>query len=186
MLNGIASRLNAAILLTGHQSKSTDGTTLRLASGSTAWINSCRSVLTLSEGEGDDVMLCLKKANHARAGQQVPLVWRDAVLLPDAAEDALEKRIRKQRMDKAIFEEVAAAWRDDMPLSAATQAQHRYLPEALARKYGHRKSELREAMLDHIAANRLGEGQRTSKTPRGLRVISKPIWINLAEKGLED
>jgi RecA-family ATPase len=44
LLNGLANRLGIGINLSAHASKSQDGTALRVTSGSTAWVNACRSV----------------------------------------------------------------------------------------------------------------------------------------------
>jgi RecA-family ATPase len=86
-LNGVADRLSIGVILSAHASKSQDQTVLRVTSGSTAWVNACRSVLELrtgdSTGEGDQgPSLVVVKANHAVTGTTIQLEWRDKLLLP--------------------------------------------------------------------------------------------------------
>ena len=70
MLNGVADRLAIGIILSAHASKSSDGTALRVTSGSTAWVNACRSVLELKAGEDT-------ADRHLDAGQGEPCSeWR--------------------------------------------------------------------------------------------------------------
>jgi RecA-family ATPase len=67
LLNGLADRLSIGIILSAHASKSHDGTPLRVSSGSTAWVNACRSVLELKAAEGEQgPSLVVVKANLAR------------------------------------------------------------------------------------------------------------------------
>jgi hypothetical protein len=85
-LNGMADRLDIAIILSAHASKSQDGTSLRVTSGSTAWINAARSVLEVKAGGKDDEgpSLTVVKANHALSGPAttIPLQWQDKLLVP--------------------------------------------------------------------------------------------------------
>jgi len=83
-LNGLADRLDIGILLSAHASKSQDGTPLRVTSGSTAWVNACRSVLELKAGdEQSGPTLTVVKANHAATGTEIPLRWEDKLLVAD-------------------------------------------------------------------------------------------------------
>ena len=86
-LNGLADRLSIGILLSAHASKSQDGTVLRVTSGSTAWVNACRSVLELRIGNsagagGHGPSLAVVKANHAATGTTIQLEWRGKLLVP--------------------------------------------------------------------------------------------------------
>jgi hypothetical protein len=66
LLNGLADRLSIGIILSAHASKTSDGTSLRVSSGSTAWVNACRSVLELKAAEKDQgPSLVVIKAYHA-------------------------------------------------------------------------------------------------------------------------
>jgi hypothetical protein len=77
-LNGLADRLSIGIVLSTHASKSNDGTPLRVSSGSTAWVNACRSVLELKAGDDDQgPSLVVITANHAATGTVIPLAWQD-------------------------------------------------------------------------------------------------------------
>jgi RecA-family ATPase len=75
-LNGLADRLSIGIILSAHASKSQAGTALRVTSGSTAWVNACRSVLELrtgdNTGDGDQgPSLVVVKVNHAPTGTTI-------------------------------------------------------------------------------------------------------------------
>jgi len=86
-LNGMAQRLGAAVLLSTHASKSQDGSALRVASGSTAWVNAARGVIGLEpERDGEPAILKVVKANHSQPGEEVRLEWRQGLLM--AREDA--------------------------------------------------------------------------------------------------
>jgi RecA-family ATPase len=82
-LNGLARRLNAAVLMLGHPPK--NGTEY---SGSTAWINVVRCMWTLDratekgeDGEVSDGLMILKrfKANYAPDGEEMRLRWEKGV-----------------------------------------------------------------------------------------------------------
>lgn len=81
-LNGMAARLGCGIILSTHTSKSTEEGGNRIASGSTGWVNASRSVITLKADETnpDRVTLKLVKANHAKRGDEIALLWKDGVL----------------------------------------------------------------------------------------------------------
>lgn len=72
-LNGIASRHGVAIVLISHESKSSEDTDTHAASGSTAWINSARSVLKLGLPEkagknaGRDMASPVRILKHIKA-----------------------------------------------------------------------------------------------------------------------
>lgn len=80
-LSGVARRLRTAVLLSTHFSKTSDGSSLYAASGSTAWVNACRSVLVLTPGTSTEPpRLSLRKSNHAKPGQETELEWVNGVL----------------------------------------------------------------------------------------------------------
>ena len=172
-LNGMAARLRVGIMLSTHESKSKDGTTLRAASGSTAWINASRSVLRLEAGDEDMATLKLIKANHTRPGKEIRLIWKDGVLVLEPALDSFDQRFRRRRLDKLLFERVEAAWKADWPLSPSPSTGERYLPRALARDSEFRADELREAMDAHLKNGSLRVGQVKSKGARGLCVVNQ-------------
>ena len=87
-VNGLARRLDAAVLMLGHPPKS--GAEY---SGSTAWHAAVRCMWSLGrvaeendEGEPSDAMVLTRtKANYAPGGQEVRLRWVDGVLWRDDA-----------------------------------------------------------------------------------------------------
>lgn len=118
MLNGLAQRLRCGILLSTHQSKSTDGTLLRIASGTTAWVNACRSVLELKpEREDEPPALRLRKANHTKPGLELPLEWRDGVLLAKHEESATVRGIRERSAKRVFMEMLDAVTREGRNVS---------------------------------------------------------------------
>jgi AAA domain len=104
-LNGLADRLSIGIILSAHASKSQDGTALRATSGSTAWINACRSVLELKTGDGKQgPSLVVVKANHAATGTTIPLVWRDKLLVPESAPGGLMGTIYQRAAERVFLD----------------------------------------------------------------------------------
>ena len=97
-LNGLAYRLGIGIILSTHKSKSADGSALRAASGSTAWINAARHVLDL-QPETTDQGPCVTviKSNCTKPGEKIPLAWINGVLMPLPSPDAFENRISERR-----------------------------------------------------------------------------------------
>ncbi len=77
-LNGLAARHNIAIVLITHESKSSADNDTHAASGSTAWLNACRSVLKLEIDRQDPMKRVIKhiKTNRGRTVQ--PIVCRAA------------------------------------------------------------------------------------------------------------
>lgn len=90
-LNGLACRLDAAVLLLGHPPK--NGADY---SGSTAWHAAVRCMWTLArpveqgnEGEPSEALLLTRaKANYAAAGEEIRLRWVDGVLRREDGEAA--------------------------------------------------------------------------------------------------
>ena len=170
-LNGVADRLRVGVILTAHQSKSTDGSSLRAASGSTAWINAARSVLGIKSG--DEPELIHVKANHARRQEPLPLVWRDAVLMPESPGGTVE-RIRRRTLDKLIFEKVNEGWHRDMPYSISKQSGPRYLPAHIARTSEFKAREIQAAVVSWIDSGHLVTDRKSTKYPSGLRIERAP------------
>lgn len=88
LLNGLASRLNAAVVLQSHTSKTQSDAASGMASGSTAWVWQARSALRLKNNDKGMPELHHPKANHAKKLDPIKLKWSDdgvLVLDPDAA-----------------------------------------------------------------------------------------------------
>jgi hypothetical protein len=103
-LNGMASRLSIGIVLSAHASKSNDGTPLRVSSGSTAWVNACRSVLELKASDNDKgPSLVVIKANHAATGITIPLVWRNNLLVPHSSPGGILGSIHRRTCERVFL-----------------------------------------------------------------------------------
>jgi RecA-family ATPase len=104
-LNDLADRLSIGIVLSAHASKSSDGTPLRVSSGSTAWVNACRSVLELKAGENDQgPSLTLVKANHAASGTTIQLAWQNGLLVPRAPPGGISGSIHQRTCERVFLE----------------------------------------------------------------------------------
>lgn len=183
-LNGMAQRLGVGVMLTTHLSKTSDGTTLRSASGSTAWVNAARSVLKLeSANEPDRATLILLKANHVKPGDKTQLLWQDGVLIREPSPDSLEAQAHKRQIEKLILERVERAWGAENPLSDSPQASARYLPTVLSRTTDFKVKELKAEMQALQDDNFLAIGQRNRRTPRGLRIVRYPARPEYAGRG---
>lgn len=184
-LNGIAHRLTIGIILSTHVSKSKDGSSLRAASGSTAWINACRSVLKLETGADDTATLTLIKANHTKPGATIDLEWRNGVLVARAEPDTLDKRARSRRLAVKIFDLIEQGWEDGVPYGTAPQTGHRYLPSAVARQSEFKVREVEQAMVALIDNRFIKEDRKSARTPKGLRAVKVPDVVQAARKGRE-
>ena len=132
-------------MLSTHQSKSRVDDPLGFASGSTAWVNAARSALEIRIGKDDDPpSLIVRKANHAKPGLEIPLEWRDAVLIASETGDAASW-IEERQFDRMIFAEIDRAWERGTPLSLYRQAKGRFLPQLLASK-----SRLKARVLEYF------------------------------------
>ena len=135
-LNGLADRLGIGIILSAHASKSQDGSTLRVTSGSTAWVNACRSVLELRTGDsaGDSDQgpsLVVVKANHAPTGTTIPLVWRDRLLVPELAPAGIIGSIYRRAAERVFLDLLDAATRQGRNISDSKNAGN-YAPRKFA------------------------------------------------------
>lgn len=135
-LNGLADRLSIAILLSAHASKSQDGTALRVTSGSTAWVNACRSVLELrigdSAGGGDHgPSLALVKANHAATGTTIQLKWRGKLLVPILPSTGILGSIERRAAEHVFLDLLDTAMRQGRNVSDSKNAGN-YAPKMFA------------------------------------------------------
>ena len=95
--------------------------------------------------------------------------------------DSFDQRFRRKRLDKLLFERVEKAWKADWPLSAEPSTVERYLPQALTKKSEFKAEEIREAMQTHLENGNLKVDSRTSRTARGLKVVSNPFASERSE-----
>lgn len=82
-LTAMARRLGIGIILIHHASKSQDGSSLRMASGSTAWVAQCRAAAELRKASGEEgPKFAVRKINNGREWE-LELRWTDdGALLP--------------------------------------------------------------------------------------------------------
>jgi RecA-family ATPase len=131
-LNGLADRRAIAIILSAHPSKSQDGSALRVTSGSTAWVNACRSVLELRTAEGEQgPSLVAVKANHAATGTTIDLEWRDKLLLPIVSSSGVLGTIERRVCDRVFLDLLDATKRQGRNVSDSKHASN-YAPKIFA------------------------------------------------------
>lgn len=135
-LNGLADRLSIGMILSAHASKSQDGTALRVTSGSTAWVNACRSVLELRTGDnrgaGDQgPSLVVVKANHAPTGTTIPLEWRDKLLVPSVPSTGILGSIERHAVESVFLDLLDASTSQGRNVSASKHAGS-YAPSQFA------------------------------------------------------
>ena len=103
LLNGLASRLDIAIVLLVHTSKTTGDDAVNMASGSTAWIWQARSALALKVAKSGGTEMHHRKANLAKKIDPIILRWSengilevDPVALQDKADVPKGVRLGRQ------------------------------------------------------------------------------------------
>jgi hypothetical protein len=142
----------------------------------TRFLRAARSALKLfPENHEGPASLKLIKANHAKPGLEIPLEWRDSVLVRAGTMDEVALRIRRQKLDRTILKTVAAAWDDDNPFSARPQTAGRYLPRHLASVGEFKTDEVATAVRVMLDNRVLVIDQRTTRTPKGLRRAVKRL-----------
>lgn len=130
ILRHLALKHQSAVLLLAHPSLTGISTGSGL-SGSTGWNASVRSRLFLErvidngkEADPDARRLCIKKSNYARAGEQIPLIWKDGAFVADASAG---------RADRAA--NGAEAERVFLKLLRLYEAQSRYVSASPSNSY---------------------------------------------------
>lgn len=102
-LTGLAQRLNIAVVLIHHESKSSKDDDIHAASGSTAWINASRSVIKLNDDKGDVRTFVHIKANLCKRVPSISCSLASGAFVPlnvdmsrrDDCRDVTEKLMRK-------------------------------------------------------------------------------------------
>jgi RecA-family ATPase len=171
-LNGMASRLRCGILLSTHTSKSTDGESNRIASGSTAWLNACRSVLQLTRDADDDDRVTLKiaKANHTRPGSKINLRWVGGVLLAEERDGGFFGAAARRNIQEVFLVCLDSAT-EQQRITTTTKGST-YAPKLFAsmpQAKGCKPRDLEMAMEELLAAGRIKNGvvgKYANRTPR--------------------
>jgi hypothetical protein len=140
-LAGVAGRLDVAVILICHTSKSADGSPERATSGSTAWINSARSAVVLTpQSSSDPPAIQLIKSNLTQApGPKIELAWNDALGLLERLtdQDWITKRAQSRDLAEVIIALVRARYTPEAPyLIAATAGKSRSIINAVLDRDG--------------------------------------------------
>ena len=157
-LNGMAARLGAAVLLSTHASKSKDGSALRVASGSTAWLNAARGVIGLEpERDGEPATLKVVKANHSQPGEEVRLEWRSGVLMARDDTTGIVGSIRRSTCERVFLEILRRVTNEGRHVSDA-KAANNFAPRLFGKRPerdGFTKVDFDKAMEALFAAGRI-------------------------------
>ena len=96
-------------------------------SGSTAWNNAVRSRLYLLRSEGakpDERTLTTKKSNYGAAGGEIPLKWRDGVLMAPQDERGIIGSIQRGNAEKVFLACLDAVRGEGREVSAKSRASN--------------------------------------------------------------
>jgi RecA-family ATPase len=157
-LNGLADRLSIGIVLSAHASKSNDGTSLRVSSGSTAWVNACRSVLELRAGDNDQgPSLVVIKANHAATGTTIPLAWQDKLLVANGSPGGILNSIHRRTCERVFLDLLDKVKAHERHVSDSRNSAN-YAPRLFAQRpdcEGFRKDDFSRAMEALFSRNEI-------------------------------
>jgi RecA-family ATPase len=173
----IARETNGAVLLCAHPSVSGMATGFG-SSGSTAWNNTVRSRLYLTQAKAEDGeqpdpdlrTLARKKSNYARAGESLTLRWSDGVMMPIAAPAQDDESDIRRR----VLDEIDRAWREGQPYSEMPQARTRFVLMLLPKRLGLGRGAVERAYLALLASGEVSsEVHDAHRNLRGLRAIKR-------------
>jgi hypothetical protein len=146
--------------------------------GSTAWNNTVRSRLYLSqvktedgeEADPDVRVLTRKKSNYARAGETLTVRWTDGVMMLVQAPGQQDERAVLDR----VLNEVRRAWDDGQPYSDAPQARSRFVLTRLPARTGLGRGEVERAYLALLDSGHIRvELHDPHKNLRGLKATRR-------------
>jgi hypothetical protein len=174
----IARAIDGTVLLCAHPSLSGMASGSG-SSGSTAWNNTVRSRLYLTqalaeageEADPDARVLTRKKSNYARAGETLTLRWVDGVMMPCAAagDERDEADVRR-----AVLDEIERAWANGQPYSDAPQARSRFILTRLPARTGLARAAVERAYLALVDSGHLRvEVHDAHRNFRGLTVVRR-------------
>ncbi|MEO5375639.1 MAG: helicase RepA family protein [Alphaproteobacteria bacterium] len=170
-LSGMARRLGIGIILIHHASKSQDGSSLRMASGSTAWIALCRAAGEVRKATGDEgPRFAVRKINNGREWD-VELRWTDDGALAPVAEATGTMAGMERRGHEQTFLDCLAAVTAQGRTVSEGKTSTRYAPKVFAHipeARGAKVRDLERAMeaLFSTGAIRVGEvGRNANRKP---------------------
>lgn len=144
-LTAVAQRLRIAIVLIHHESKTTADTDTNAASGSTAWINACRSVVKLNDDGGDLRTLKHIKTNLAKRVPPLPCTLASGAFA--LIHDNAERREEVRSLTRTLLSEALS---QGVKLSDRKQAHLKWAPRYLSkhpRGQGVTESEFEAALI---------------------------------------
>ena len=161
-LQDLAQGIDGAVVLNSHPSRAgrAEGSG---ESGSTAWRNAVRSHLYLSypkdEDDTDKRVLARKKSNYARINDEIPLDWRDGVLVPAYQATGAIKGMEKRNAEVAFMDALKAINGRGQRVNASFNTGS-YAPRFMARSgmsqvAGFTERELARAMNRLFDSNRI-------------------------------
>jgi len=168
-LTAMARRLTIGIILIHHASKSTDGSSLRMASGSTAWIAQVRAAAELRKATADEgPRFAVRKINNGREWE-VELKWTDdGALVPVVEPSGVMAGIERQGHEQAFLDCLAAVALQGRTVTDSANSRSRYAPKVfvtMPEARGTRVRDLERAMSALFSAGsiRIGEVGRNAK-----------------------
>ncbi len=161
-LQDLAQGIDGAVVLNSHPSRAgrAEGSG---ESGSTAWRNAVRSHLYLSypkdETDTDKRVLARKKSNYARINDEIPLEWRDGVLMPTYQATGVLKGMERRNADAAFMDAIKALNARGQHVNTSPNTKS-YAPRFMARSRmsqvaGFYERDLEQAMNRLFDVNRI-------------------------------
>jgi RecA-family ATPase len=158
LLNGLAHRTGAAVILTAHPSRAGlstgDG-----YSGSTDWNNAVRSRWYLAKaGEDDDCerVITTPKANYAPTDERIELVWRDGMFVRSNGPTDAVDRMQQAGAETLFLDCLRKSNRQGVNLSLSKNAGN-YAPRHISRMP--ESGSLKLKTLERAMHNLLSEGR---------------------------
>jgi RecA-family ATPase len=175
----IAREIDGAVLLCAHPSLSGMASGSG-SSGSTAWNNTVRSRLYLTQAEAEDGeeadpdlrVLTRKKSNYARAGETLILRWTDGVMMPVAQKNDDGTLTTHAAIE--MLKHIDERWAQKNPFSASPQSD-RYVVPVMVQRLGLSHGAAKSLLGDWIANEMVrSETIDSHSKARGLRVLTWP------------
>lgn len=167
-LTRICLETGAAVVICAHPSRSGLADNSGQA-GSTQWANSFRAMAHLTSpkptGEDDDPnrrVLTRVKANYARMGESLEMVWDRGIFRPVEARDAdMPAHIRHASCDASFLDLFRKCWANDLHVYDSPQIPRTYAPAIFAKhpdNDGYSKKDYQAAMERLLYAGKLKRG----------------------------
>ena len=183
-LTAMARRLSIGIILIHHASKSQDGTSLRMASGSTAWIAQVRAAAELRKATEDTgPLFSVRKINNGREWE-IDLKWTDdGALVPVAQATGTMAGILRHGHERAFLDCLASVTAQGRTV-AEGKTSTRYAPKIFSRMPeagGAKLRDLERAMETLFATGKISaddvQNHKTRKWARAILVVADGVEV---------